>query len=152
MKALALLQTDGRLSWTDLADHLGISGPAAAERVTRLRERGVIREFVTVVDPEAVGFGITAFVAVSIESPRQRASFLERIASVKEIQECHHVTGDDDYLLKLRCRNVRDLDRVINEEVKTIKGILRTRTNIVLRTSKETVALPLDVEKPRRHD
>jgi Lrp/AsnC family leucine-responsive transcriptional regulator len=137
------LQEDGRVSWVQLADALGVTPPAIAQRVRRLEGRGILRGFTAVVDAESIGLGLTAFVATSIERPTQREAFLERIAALGEVQECHHLTGEDDYLLKVRCRGVRDLDRLINVEIKGIPGVLRTRTMVVLRTSKESTALPL---------
>nr|WP_277882211.1 Lrp/AsnC ligand binding domain-containing protein [Oculatella sp. FACHB-28] len=72
-----------------------------------------------------------------------RATFLQRVQELAEIQECHHVTGDDDYLLKVRCRNTRGLEQLVSENLKGLPGILRTRTTIVLSTTKETPVLPL---------
>lgn len=143
IKTLGLLQEDGRASWTRLGEFLGVTGPAAAERVRRLEQRGVIRGFTALIDPESVGLALTAFIAVSLEKPTHRAAFLERVQALPEIQECHHCTGDDDYLLKVRCRGVSDLDRVINTELKAVRGVLRTRTTIVMRTSKDSPALAL---------
>lgn len=59
------------------------------------------------------------------------------------MQECHHVAGDDDYILKVRTKGTRDLDRLLSEEIKGIPGVVRTRTTIVLSTWKETLALPV---------
>src|SRR5918911_5181874 len=102
-KVIAQLQISGRESWTRLAELLGVTGPAAADRVRRLEERGVIRGYAALVDPEAVGARLTAFVAVTLEHPKHRRAFLERVDALAEVQECHHVAGDDDYLLKVRC-------------------------------------------------
>ncbi len=143
MKAIALLQGAGRESWTRLGETLGVTGPAAAERVRRLEERGVIRGYAALVDPEAVGARLTAFVAVTLRRPKHRRAFLKRVAALAEVQECHHVAGDDDYLLKVRCSDSRHLDRVLSEELKGVPGVLRTRTTIVLGTVKETTMLPL---------
>src|SRR3954468_11539169 len=121
-KAIDLLQQMGRVSWTNLGESLGMTGPAAAERVRRLEESGVIRGYAALVDPEAVGAILTAFVAVTLDRPEHRKAFLKKVAGLDEIQECHHVAGDDDYLLKVRCRGPRDLDRVISEELKSVPG------------------------------
>lgn len=145
IKALRLLQDDGRASWTRLGELLGVTGPAAAERVRRLEQRGVIRGFTALIDPESVGLALTAFIALSLEKPAHREAFLKRVQALPQIQECHHCTGEDDYLLKVRCRGVSDLDRLINTELKSLAGVLRTRTTIVMRTSKDTPALALQV-------
>ena len=146
-KALTLLMQQGRASWTDLAQHLGLSAPSAAERVHRLEQRGIIRGYAALVDAEAAGYPLTAFVSVSLDRPDRRAAFLKRVANLPEVAECHHVAGDDDYLLKVRCRGTLDLDRFLVESLKTLAGVARTRTTIVLSTSKESVAVPIAEER-----
>jgi len=143
IKVLHALQTTGRESWAALGETLGMTGPAAAERVRRLEERGVIRGYAAVLDPEAVGVALAAFVAVSLERPKDRTKFLALVASLPEIQECHHVAGDHDYLLKIRCRGTLDLERLLTHELKGLTGVARTRTTVVLSTVKETLVVPL---------
>jgi Lrp/AsnC family leucine-responsive transcriptional regulator len=145
-KVIRLLQANGRESWARLGEELGMTGPAAAERVKRLEEKGVIRGYSALVDAESVGATLTAFVAVTLERPEHRKPFLKRVGKLAEVQECHHVAGDDDYLLKVRSRGPRDLDRVISEELRSVAGVFRTRTTIVLSTAKETPILPLSNE------
>jgi Lrp/AsnC family leucine-responsive transcriptional regulator len=142
-KLTTLLQADGRQSWAGLGDAIGLTGPAAADRVRRLEERGVIRGYAALVDPETVGAHLAAFVAVTLERPHHRAAFLARVATLPEVQECHHVAGDDDYLLKVRCTGARDLERVVGDEIKGVPGVARTRTTVVLGTSKETPIVPV---------
>jgi Lrp/AsnC family leucine-responsive transcriptional regulator len=144
-KALAALLTDARISWADLGSTLGLSAPAAAERVRRLQERGLVRGFAAVVDPDAAGFPVLAFVAVTLDRQDARRRFLDAVRAHPLIQECHHVAGDDDFLLKVRARTLADLDALLSEELKGRLGIARTRTTIVLGTAKETARLPIDV-------
>ena len=150
LKALEALQTAGRESWAALGETLGMTGPAAAERVRRLEERGVIRGYAAVVDPKTVGAGLGAFVAVTLERPRDRAKFLALVDSLPEVQECHHVAGDDDYVLKVRCRDTADLERLLTRELKGLTGVARTRTTVVLSTVKETLAVPLSAPSAPR--
>jgi Lrp/AsnC family leucine-responsive transcriptional regulator len=142
-KLLERLQQNGRESWAALGQLLGLTGPAVAERVKKLEERGVIRSFTAVLDPVAVGYGLVAFVAVTMKRPKHRDAFLAKIQALPEVQECHHIAGDDDYLLKVRCRDTGDLERVISEEIKGVPGVLRTRTTISLKTVKETLVVPV---------
>lgn len=142
-KALHHLMLSGRMTWADLASLLQLSAPATADRVRRLEERGVIKGYAALVEPEEIGYNLTAFVAVTLERPEHRAPFLELLKRLQEVQECHHVAGEDDYWLKVRCLNTRDLERLISEELKGLPGVLRTRTTIVLSTLKETPVLPL---------
>jgi Lrp/AsnC family leucine-responsive transcriptional regulator len=134
---------EGRSTWSELARLLDLSAPAAADRVRRLEERGVIRGYSAVVDPEAVGLGVTAFVAVTLERPEHRAGFLGWVDGAPEVQECHHVAGEGDFLLKVRCAAVRDLETIVSEEIKGLAGVTSTRTTVVLSTRKETPVLPL---------
>jgi Lrp/AsnC family leucine-responsive transcriptional regulator len=145
-KALPLLLKDARITWADLGHALGLSAPSAADRVRKLEEAGVIRGFTAILDPEALGYSLTAFVSVTLGDQRKRTSFHAGVKKLDQIVECHHVAGDDDFLLKVRCRGTRDLDRLLVEELKGRMGVARTRTTIVLDTMKETSAIPIDVE------
>ncbi len=109
----------------------------------RLEADGVIRGYAALVDPHAVGESLTAFVAVTLERPGNRTAFLRRVARLAEVQECHHVAGDYDYLLKVRCTGTSDLDRVLTDQLKSVQGVVSTRTTVVLRTLKESVVVPL---------
>lgn len=140
-KILATLLIDGRATWSDLAARCGVSSPAIGERVKRLEKRGIIQGYRVVVDPVQLGYDVTAFVAVVLEHPQYRQEFLEYVRSQSAIQECHHVAGDGDYLLKVRCHKIGDLERILSEEIKGLPGILQTKTSIALSTVKETTAL-----------
>jgi Lrp/AsnC family leucine-responsive transcriptional regulator len=142
-KAVRLLMGNGRATWAELAEHLGQSAPAVADRVRRLEERGVIRSYAALVSPEAAGYPLAAFVSVVLDRSDRRANFLKRMAALPEVIECHHVAGDDDYLLKVRCRSTGDLDRLLVDSLKSIPGVARTKTTIVLSTAKESVIMPL---------
>jgi Lrp/AsnC family leucine-responsive transcriptional regulator len=145
-KALPLLMKEGRITWSDLGQSLGLSAPAAAERVRKLEEHGVIKGYAAIVDAESLGYSLTAFVSVTLGDQRKRTSFHAGVKRLEQIVECHHVAGDDDFLLKVRCRGTRDLDRILVEELKGRMGVARTRTTVVLDTVKETSAVPVDVE------
>jgi len=141
-KAMDALQRDGRASWADLGTALGLSAPAAAERVRKLIDGGLLRGFTAVLDPTTAGFPVLAFVAVTLERQGTRRAFLDGVRAHPLIQECHHVAGDDDFLLKVRARSLSELESVLADELKGRLGIARTRTTIVLGTAKETGRLP----------
>jgi Lrp/AsnC family leucine-responsive transcriptional regulator len=140
-KALACLLDRGRMTWAELGEALGLSPPAAAERVRKLEARGLILGYTAVIDPLALGYSITAFIEVTLERPDYRPAFLKLVQQLPDVQECHHMAGDHDYLLKVRCRDVRSLELLISERLKSQRGIVRTRTNVVLSTCKETAAV-----------
>ncbi|AIQ57688.1 Lrp/AsnC family transcriptional regulator [Paenibacillus borealis] len=142
-KIISAIMNNGRITWSELAGLLGLSSPATADRVRRLEEQGVITGYTALIDAESAGYGLAALIAVSLERPEHRQGFIELVRKLPEVQECHHTAGDDDYILKLRCRGTRDLDRIISEEIKGLPGIVRTRTTIILGTVKETPHVPL---------
>ncbi|GAA3112702.1 hypothetical protein GCM10020254_68680 [Streptomyces goshikiensis] len=97
-----LLVRDGRMSYTDLGKATGLSTSAVHQRVRRLEQRGVIRGYAAVVDPEAVGLPLTAFISVKPFDPSAPDDIAERLAGVPEIEACHSVAGDENYILKVR--------------------------------------------------
>jgi Lrp/AsnC family transcriptional regulator, leucine-responsive regulatory protein len=141
-KLLTLLSANGRMSWAELAGALGVSAPAVTAHVRALEERGVLRGFTVLVDPESVGLAMTAFVFVTLGHPRHRAGFLKRVTEWPEVLECHHVAGDDDYLLKVVTATPRALDTFLSEKLKGVAGMVRTRTTVALGTVKTTPVLP----------
>ena len=142
-KALKVLSWQGRATWAELGQVLGLSAPSAADRVRKLEEQGIIHGYAALLDPTSVGYPLTAYISVSLTSHRQRASFLRGIAKMEQVCECHHVAGDDDYLLKVRCRDAEDLDHLLTKQLKEKLGVARTRTTIVLSTAKESVRVPV---------
>lgn len=134
---------NGRLTWADLAALLGLSAPATADRVRQLEASGVIQQFAAILNAEALDLALAAFIFVTLERPHHRDGFLTLVQQQPEIQECHHITGDDDYLLKVRCKSTGHLNWLLNERLKRVDGVLRTRTLIALSSTKDTTALPL---------
>ncbi|MGF1567882.1 MAG: Lrp/AsnC family transcriptional regulator [Nodosilinea sp.] len=147
IKILSRLLQQGRITWSELASQLQLSAPATADRVKRLEERGVIAGYSARLNAAALGLDLTAFMAVTLDQPQHREGFLAEVACTAAILECHHVTGDDDYLLKVRCRNTKALEELITHRIKAIPGVLKTRTLIVLSTVKETQAPPLEADE-----
>lgn len=132
------LFSNGRATWADLAHILGLSAPSTAERVKRLEEKGFIVGYSAILNHRLIGYTITAFIAVSLSHPKYMADFLNGIEEMIEAEECHHVAGDYDYVLKVRCKDTEHLDKFLNENLKILPGISRTRTTIVLSSSKES--------------
>lgn len=141
-KVIKQLMLRGRTTWAELGEMLGLSAPSAADHVHKLERGGVIRGYTALVDPRSVGYPLTAYVSVSLAN-RSRGAFLRAIEKMEQVVECHHVAGDDDYLLKVRCRGTEDLDQLLAKELKDKLGVARTRTTIVLSTAKETMHVPV---------
>lgn len=134
LRLIRLLLAQGRKSWTELAEAVGLSPPAVAARVRNLEEAGVIQGYAAEVNSRALGVTLTAFVSVTLEHPRYRETFLKLVNELAQIQECHHVAGDADYLLKIRCEDTTELEKIITDTLKGSGGVSQTRTTIVLST------------------
>jgi Lrp/AsnC family leucine-responsive transcriptional regulator len=124
---------NARLSYRELGELVSLSANATAERVRRLRERGVIAGFTTVVDPAAAGRILTALIDVRLASPAESERF-ERLAQALEaVTDAAHLTGRFDYQVRAACTDAGDLDRLIRT-LKSEGGVVETDTRIVLRT------------------
>jgi Lrp/AsnC family transcriptional regulator, leucine-responsive regulatory protein len=133
-----LLQRDGRATQLELSRSVGLSQPAVAERIRKLEERGVITGYTARVDASKLGKDITAFIGVSIEHPKYFEGFTKKVLSLPDVLEAHRVAGQDSYLLKVRTDNTRTLDTLLVGTLRTIPGVTRTDTTIVLSSVKET--------------
>jgi Lrp/AsnC family leucine-responsive transcriptional regulator len=143
---LRRLMERARTTWAELGSLLGLSAPAAADRVRKLEEAGVIRGYAAIVDPDAAGCGLGAFVSVTLERADDRAAFLDLVRAQPEVLECHHIAGAEDYVLKIRCADTRELERLISDGLKSVPSV-RTRTGVILSTVKEAHALPVRVSE-----
>lgn len=137
-KALSILCDNGRVSWADLAHKLSLSPPAAAERVRKLEERGIIRGYTAVLEPDSLGYGLCAFVAIVLGKSKHKKSFPRAIKKLPEVLECHLVAGEEDFLLKVVVRDVAHLETLVANTLRAIDGVQRTKTTVVLSTLKET--------------
>jgi Lrp/AsnC family leucine-responsive transcriptional regulator len=142
LKVIKRLMEHARTTWAELGMLLGLSGPAAADRVRKLEEMGIIKGYSALIDPEKIGCGLGALISVTLDKPENRIAFLHLVNKSPEIMECHHIAGAEDYIIKVRCSGTRDLERLISEEIKSLPGA-KTRTTIILSTIKETPILPI---------
>jgi Lrp/AsnC family leucine-responsive transcriptional regulator len=129
------LTADGRASFTDLAERVGLSVSAAHQRVRRLEQRGVIRGYGARVDPDALGLPLTAFVSVKPIDPAQPDDVPDRLADLLAIEACHSVAGEESYILKVRVSGPGQLETLL-QEIRAKAGV-STRTTVVLSTPYE---------------
>lgn len=134
LRILALLAANARMTFSELAEKISLSGPSTADRVRRLEERGAITGYAATIAPDSLGLELTAFVAVSLVGSGSREGFLSGIAALAQVVECHHVAGDDDYLLKVHVAGTRGLEELVSDGLKALPGVARTRTTVVLST------------------
>ena len=127
---VAALAADGRLSYTDLAERVGLSVSAVHQRVRRLEQRGVITGYAARVSPEAVGLPLTAFVAIRPFDPSQPDDAPQRLAHLDEVEACYSVAGEDSYLLLVRVPGPSELERLL-QRIRSAANVT-TRTTVVL--------------------
>lgn len=113
------------------------------ERVKKLEASGVIRGYYALVDGKKVGKDITAFIGVSIGNQRDLEKFAAQMLRNRDVLECHHVTGEESFVLKVKSANTAALEKLLGE-IRSVEGVTRTVTKVVLSTAKEGQALDLD--------
>ena len=145
LSILRILQENGRLSNVDLASAINLSPPATYTRLKRLERQGYIRDYVALLDWGKMGYDMICFINISLQmhQPEEVEKFRQRISHLPEVLECHHVTGEYDYLLKVAIKNRDDLDRFVMKQLTPIPGIARIYTSLALNEIKPTTALPI---------
>jgi Lrp/AsnC family transcriptional regulator, leucine-responsive regulatory protein len=141
-----LLQKKGRTRRNDIAEAVGLSLPSVSERLRKLEENGYITGYYATVDPRKLGKDICAFIFVTIDSSKHYPGFLEHAHANDEILECHAITGEGSHLLKVRTANTASLEKLL-AKIQAWSGVLNTRTNLVLSTSKETMRIRVEPAK-----
>jgi Lrp/AsnC family leucine-responsive transcriptional regulator len=129
---LGILQADARATFGQIGERVGLAASSVHNRVRKLQSAGVIRAFRADVDPEAVGLFVTALVSVMPLDARQPDDLPERVREFPEVEACHSVAGDENYILKVRTRTTAELEDLLRRLRE--KGGVNTRTTIVLST------------------
>jgi Lrp/AsnC family transcriptional regulator, leucine-responsive regulatory protein len=138
-RLLNLLQEDCSRSLAELGKRVGLSISAVNERLKRLRGRGDIRAYVALINPVTIGYSTCAFVRVFVEGKKNEQAFVESALNMPEVQECHHVSGELPYLLKVWTRSLAHLEELLDQEIKTKTGVVRVEVMIVLSSPKDRV-------------
>ena len=134
-RLVELLCADGRMSYTDLGKLTGLSTSAVHQRVRRLEQRNVLQGYSARIDYEALGLPLTAFISIKPIDPSRPDDSPEALADIAEIEACHSVAGDENYILKVRVGKPSDLEALL-AEIRS-KANVSTRTTIVLSTPYE---------------
>lgn len=140
---LDILQRDGKMSQARIAEAVGLTTPSVNERIKKLETRGFIRRFAALLDPLAVGMPLVAYVDVVLEHPRFERSFLDEIETLLEIQECHTISGEFGYRLKVRARDLSQFESLLRERIQAIRGVSRTKVDLSISVKKESSLLPV---------
>ena len=144
-RVLALLQEDARMTSADLARRVDLSPPGVQKRLRKLEESGVVKRYATIVKREAIGLDLLCFVQVSLahHEPRIVEGFRDAVKEMPEVLECHYLTGEFDYLLKVVVANHQHLEQFLFEKLTQSRGVDKIRTSIVLNEIKHSTSLPL---------
>lgn len=135
-KILTGLQSDGRMTITELSDLAGLSKTACTERVRRLEREGHITGYRAVVDPVAAGLAMTVFVQVQMDRTTTQVLdwFNSEVKRIPEVEAVHMIAGGFDYLLKVRVRDMRHYRKVLGDRIGTLAGVSQTHTYAVMET------------------
>lgn len=147
-KILHDLQADGRITNVELAKRAGISAPPCLRRVRALEESGFIRSYHARLDSAALGYGITVFAQVRLASQTETAlkAFEERCRAWPDVRECHMLSGEVDFLLRIVARDWDSYQSFLTGQLTAVENVISVKTMPLVRTAKEEPGVPVDVE------
>jgi Lrp/AsnC family leucine-responsive transcriptional regulator len=145
LRILEALQQNGRLSNQELAEQVALSPSPCLRRVRRLEERGVIQRYVALLDPEPLGLGLLAYVSVKLEKRGKMPmeDFGARVQAWPEVLACYAMTGEMDYLLRVRVENLQHFSGFVMNQLLRQPGVVDVKSSFALQKIKDTTALPL---------
>ncbi len=143
---LRLIQEDSRMTIKEIAGHLNLSTTPIFDRLKRLEKQGVIQKYVALIDPKKLGKKLNAFIHCAIidHSNRGIDVFVEHIQKYPEVMECHHVTGDSDFLLKVVVNDIEAYNKFVTEKLSIVPNINKVKTSFALSTRKWTTVYKVD--------
>jgi Lrp/AsnC family leucine-responsive transcriptional regulator len=146
LQILKILQENGRITNLQLSNEIGLSPAPTLERVRKLENAEYIKSYHAVVDEEKLGLGIKTFIQVSLDFHKSNTIeiFLEAIQKIKEVTECHHVTGQCDFLLKVYVRDIKLYEQLIMDKISRIPVVKTFQTMMIMSTSKREPIVPLE--------
>ena len=144
-RILECLQADGRISNVQLARKVNLTPTPCIERVKRLERQGYIRGYTALLDPELVDAGLLVFVEIDLshKSPDAFRKFREEARRLTEIMDCHLVSGNFDYLIKARVKDMKAYRRLLGDKILPLPGVSGSRSYVVMEEVKETLSLAL---------
>lgn len=132
-RIIAALRANGRATYAELGRQVGLSASAVHERVGKLESAGVIVGYHAVVDPRAVGLGVTALISIQPTDTGDDDHIAREVAKLDEVESCYAVAGDEAFIVKVRVSTMDELERSLGR-LRRIDGVARTRTTVVLST------------------
>jgi DNA-binding Lrp family transcriptional regulator len=148
---LSELQDDGRMTNVELARRVGLSAPPCLRRVRRLEEQGIIRGYHADLDPQVLGWEITFFALVGLETQKEAVltAFEAMVSEWPEVRECHMIRGGGDFLLRLVARDTAH-ENALTARLTAASHVLRVQTLQTIRTAKEKPGVPMQAERARQ--
>jgi len=145
---LQLLQGDGRMAMKELAEQVGLSITPCIERVRRMERDGVITGYYARINPAAVGTALLVFVEITLnhKSAKTFEQFRREVLRIPEVMECHLVSGDFDYLIKARIREMAEYRKLLGDMLLQLPGAVQSKSYVVMEEIKETLAVSLGTE------
>ncbi len=143
---LKILQENGRITNLQLSNEIGLSPAPTLERVRKLEHSGYINSYHALVDEEKLGLGIKTFIQISLDFHQKDTiqTFIKEIQAIKEVTECHHVTGQCEFLLKVYVRDIKSYEQLIMEKISRISVVKTFQTMMILSTNKKEPIVPLE--------
>ena len=144
-KILEILQTNSNITNAQLAQDIGLSPAPTLERVKKLENAEIIKSYHAVVDMASVGLGVTTFVMVSLKGHNKEniSKFMNAIQKIDEVIECHHVTGQADFILKIVAQDIPAYQNLMLEKVTNIEVVDNMQTTVILSTFKDSKVVPI---------
>lgn len=136
---LEILKKNGRTTVSEISKMVNLSIPAVSERIRKLEEANIIEQYTIKVNREKMGYKLLVTIFVSIDETSNIKKFREKIIGFSEVMECHHVVGEYDYMLKVLLRDTLELEEFITNKLKSIKGVQKSNTLLILSTLKEEI-------------
>ncbi len=148
LRILAMLQANARVSNAEIARQVDLAPSATLERIRKLEARGLVQGYTAKIAPRPLGYGLLAFVFVRSDERVGDGTTGQQLAAIPEVQEVHHIAGEDCYLVKVRAADPEHLGKLLRESFGVVGPVRSTRTTIVLETIKEDSRLPLPLPVP----
>lgn len=146
LNILKIMQENGRITNLQLSQNIGLSPAPTLERVRKLEQLGYIKSYHALVDEEKLGLGIKTFIQVSLDFHQNDTIqvFLHEIQAIKEITECHHVTGQCDFVLKAYVKDIKTYEQLIMQKISKIRVVKTFQTMMIMSTNKKEPIVPLE--------
>lgn len=146
LQILRILQENGRITNLQLSNDVNLSPAPTLERVRKLENSGYIKSYHALVDEEKLGLGIKTFIQVQLDFHKNDSiqTFLKEVDAIREITECHHVTGPCDFILKVYVKDIKSYETLIMEKISKISVLKTFQTMMIMSTNKKEPIVPLE--------